>query len=188
MGKKKSIKAGYVYLIHAVGTNRYKIGRTQSVPYRLKRLRNQSPFELVLIDDFKSEDFCYDEAFLHQYLAKYRVYGEWFELSGELLNFSWFYSETFAKKQRETPAPPPVICKTKLVDEGLRDWLEALGIDGSDPDFNFQLNVFLYEHFFEFKRFQKLIEEDMEEYGYWPYPTDSATLILNQINEGLIQL
>jgi len=41
---------GYVYLIHAIGTDRYKIGRSVSPPVRLETLKKQSPYPLQMTD------------------------------------------------------------------------------------------------------------------------------------------
>ena len=53
---------GYVYLIHSVGTTRYKIGRTADLDRRLKRLREQSPFPLAMIHSFHTEDSITSES------------------------------------------------------------------------------------------------------------------------------
>ncbi len=71
---------GYVYLIHAVGTDRYKIGRSVNPPVRLEQLKGQSPYPLQILDSFWSPDIFADEAGIHKDFAKYRIYGEWFKL------------------------------------------------------------------------------------------------------------
>ncbi|GIW59458.1 MAG: hypothetical protein KatS3mg087_0524 [Patescibacteria group bacterium] len=71
---------GYVYLIHAEGTNRYKIGRSVNPIARLEILKGQSPYPLRIIESFWTPDAIKDEQFLHSKHEKLRAYGEWFEL------------------------------------------------------------------------------------------------------------
>ncbi|MBW4480281.1 MAG: GIY-YIG nuclease family protein [Tolypothrix brevis GSE-NOS-MK-07-07A] len=76
---------GYVYLIHAVGTDRYKIGRSVNPPARLETLKKQSPYPLQIIECFWTPDAIADEKYFHnrEYLAPHRKFGEWFEVSNE---------------------------------------------------------------------------------------------------------
>lgn len=78
-------KSGCVYLIEAVGTGRYKIGETSSLNVRDKDLQRQSPFLIKIQAIIKSEDTKRDEGCLHDKYAAYRVHGEWFELSPDLV-------------------------------------------------------------------------------------------------------
>lgn len=71
---------GYVYLIHAAGTNRYKIGRTVNPIVRLGQLQKQSPYPLRIVESFWSPDAIADEKALHSEFFESRVLGEWFEL------------------------------------------------------------------------------------------------------------
>lgn len=70
---------GYVYLVHAVGTDRYKIGRSVNPVARLEQLKGQSPYPLQILECFWSPDAAADEKGLHERFANNRVYGEWFE-------------------------------------------------------------------------------------------------------------
>ena len=72
-------REGWVYLIHAVGTRRYKIGRSVNPLARLETLKGQSPYPLQVIWTRWTFDAVEDERRAHQALAEYRVYGEWFE-------------------------------------------------------------------------------------------------------------
>ena len=74
---------GYIYLIHATGTNRYKIGLASDIPKRMIQLSKQSAFPLVLIASHPSNDMSSDEENWHKLFEKQRVHGEWFELSNE---------------------------------------------------------------------------------------------------------
>ena len=75
------------YLIHAQGTDRYKIGLTTRHPAaRLSELNSsQSPYPLELIDWFETDNVTEDERYLHEKFASYRVHGEWFQLDRKIL-------------------------------------------------------------------------------------------------------
>ncbi|NEQ65524.1 MAG: GIY-YIG nuclease family protein [Symploca sp. SIO2D2] len=81
-------KPGYIYLIRAVGTDRYKIGlTTRSVEARFAELNSsQSPFPLELIDWFETDDVTADEGYLHEKFASYRVHNEWFSFDKRTLS------------------------------------------------------------------------------------------------------
>lgn len=80
-------KPGFIYLIHAQGTDRYKIGLTTRHPEaRLSELNSsQSPYPLELIDWFETDNVTDDEGYLHEKFASYRVHGEWFQLDRKIL-------------------------------------------------------------------------------------------------------
>lgn len=78
-------REGWVYLIHADGTNRYKIGRSTNPIKRHQVLQKQSPYPLVVAACFHSLDAVMDEAKLHDSLEDYRTYGEWFILQPEVI-------------------------------------------------------------------------------------------------------
>ncbi|NER53114.1 MAG: GIY-YIG nuclease family protein, partial [Symploca sp. SIO1A3] len=73
-------KPGFIYLIHAQETDRYKIGlTTRSVEARFAELNSsQSPFPLELIDWFETDNVTEDEKYFHEKYSAYRVHGEWF--------------------------------------------------------------------------------------------------------------
>lgn len=72
-------REGWVYLIHAVGTKRYKIGRSINPMSRLEVLKVQSPYPLKVIRTIWTVDAVEDERKAHENLKNYRVHGEWFE-------------------------------------------------------------------------------------------------------------
>lgn len=72
-------RSGWVYLIHAQDTKRYKIGRSNNPVARHQTLQNQSPYSLEIINSFWSVDAINDETHLHDEYGQYRVHGEWFE-------------------------------------------------------------------------------------------------------------
>ena len=79
-----SPQPGYVYLVWAVGTPRYKIGRSKDPARRIEALNTQSCYPLKLLDSCFFKDCVYHEIRLHALLDKYRVHGEWFEIPQEL--------------------------------------------------------------------------------------------------------
>ncbi|NER99701.1 MAG: GIY-YIG nuclease family protein [Symploca sp. SIO1B1] len=80
-------KPGFIYLIHAQETDRYKIGlTTRSVEARFTELNSsQSPFPLELIDWFETPNVTEDEKYFHEKYSAYRVHGEWFEFDKRTL-------------------------------------------------------------------------------------------------------
>jgi hypothetical protein len=80
---------GWVYLIHAVGTNRYKIGKTFDIERRLTELSYQSPYPLERVLEFETLYPSTDEKILHKKFASNRVCGEWFEF--EQVNLEHFF-------------------------------------------------------------------------------------------------
>lgn len=73
-------REGWVYLIHAEGTNRYKIGRSVNPIARHQTLQGQSPYPLKITECFWTIDAITDEDYLHKMANEHRAYGEWFEL------------------------------------------------------------------------------------------------------------
>ncbi|WP_414624021.1 GIY-YIG nuclease family protein [Calothrix sp. CCY 0018] len=71
---------GYIYLIHAVGTNRYKIGKTiRDVEIRYKELNSkQSPYPLKCMGYIETHNLREVEKILHDTFKDSRVHGEWF--------------------------------------------------------------------------------------------------------------
>jgi hypothetical protein len=74
---------GWVYLIHATGTSRFKIGFASSPDKRLVQLSEQSPFPLTMVCSYPSADAKGSESFWHKLFEQKRVHGEWFELTDE---------------------------------------------------------------------------------------------------------
>ena len=78
-----SITPGYVYLVHALGSNLYKIGLTTRTPEkRLKELNgSQSPYKLELAHYIFVDDVHKIENDLHQHFNSYHHHNEWFKFS-----------------------------------------------------------------------------------------------------------
>jgi len=72
---------GYLYIIHAEGSNKYKIGITSRDPnQRLKELQTASPSELSIKKLYNFRDPIAMEKFIHDRLDRFKTVGEWFEL------------------------------------------------------------------------------------------------------------
>ena len=88
-------KNGWVYLLHAQGTNRYKIGRTANPIRRYQELKKQSPYPLTILQSFQTMNMVLDEKYLHELFNKYKAHGEWFETDIDVMTLRQrFYSKT----------------------------------------------------------------------------------------------
>jgi len=72
--------SGFVYLIEAVGVQRYKIGYSKEVYKRASNIQTSTPFEISVLYRYFSVDAPQLEKLLHEYYDAYRIRGEWFEL------------------------------------------------------------------------------------------------------------
>src|SRR5687767_9945153 len=75
----------FVYLIHAVDTYRFKIGRSSAPDIRLRQLSTASPVPLRLLGKRRCRDAIGEEQKLHTAFASARKHGEWFELDAHSL-------------------------------------------------------------------------------------------------------
>jgi len=78
--------ADCIYFIHALGTNRLKIGWASDLPIRFHWLSCASPFPLLLICTIPGTRS--DEADMHKRFSHLRVHNEWFIYSNELKEFT----------------------------------------------------------------------------------------------------
>lgn len=69
---------GYIYLVWAKGTDKYKIGSSAYPERRIKDLQTGSPIPLSLIAVKEVETPEKEERKLHKLWAKHRAHGEWF--------------------------------------------------------------------------------------------------------------
>jgi len=78
---------GYVYLIHMIDTNFYKIGITKrDVDVRMKELKTGNPIPLKLVGVYESENYNHVETWLHRKFKYKRQEGEWFEFNEHFIN------------------------------------------------------------------------------------------------------
>lgn len=69
-------QSGFVYILHAEGTNRFKIGYSAKPQNRCQDINQQSPFPIKLIHYYPSDDAYRDEQKLHKMFNHRRVHGE----------------------------------------------------------------------------------------------------------------
>ena len=69
---------GFIYLFHAVGTDRFKIGRTEDVVSRLQILQTSSPFKVRYVYHAYVTNTAICEMDLHNRFSHLRQIGEWF--------------------------------------------------------------------------------------------------------------
>ena len=75
-------QGNYVYVIKdASASGYYKIGKTHLPSQRLVRFSVILPFRIEIMTIIPCEDMSELEAYLHRTYSKYRVNGEWFNLS-----------------------------------------------------------------------------------------------------------
>ena len=80
-------KPGYVYVVHPISCNAYKIGGTVDLPGRLKRMQRKRLCILEYSIIIFSEDYTRLESELLALYAPYRLDGDWFALSEDHLNY-----------------------------------------------------------------------------------------------------
>ena len=77
----KGPQAGYIYLINAVGTNKFKIGKTRfSISHRIDVLQTACPFRLRYVYHTYVQNMNRTERELHNQFSLFRSVGEWFAL------------------------------------------------------------------------------------------------------------
>lgn len=72
---------GFVYVIHAVGSNYYKIGKSINPDRRLLQIAPLMPFRTRFIKVWHSYFMSLAETILHSLFNEERVNGEWFEFN-----------------------------------------------------------------------------------------------------------
>ena len=81
------MESGYIYFVHADGTNRYKIGLTVDLDRRMRELNGkQAPFENKLLWSIEVSDMRSAEKDLHDMFSNRRVNGEWFTFNANELD------------------------------------------------------------------------------------------------------
>jgi len=103
------MEAGFIYFVHADGTDRYKIGLTNNLDRRMKELNGkQSPFENRLQWSIEVCDMRLAEKDLHDRFQARRVNGEWFQFSeGELKEVESIYDRVADKYPSRRHQPEP---------------------------------------------------------------------------------
>ena len=93
------MEAGFIYFVHADGTDRYKIGLTNNLDRRMKELNGkQSAYKNLLQWSIEVCDMRLAEKDLHDRFQARRVNGEWFQFSeGELKEVESIYDRVADK-------------------------------------------------------------------------------------------
>lgn len=76
----------YLYLLQAIGTDRFHIGLTNLIDQRFEELQRHSPFPLKLIINAYCPDPQAQELRLHKLFGEWRLHGQWFQLPPEVLS------------------------------------------------------------------------------------------------------
>jgi T5orf172 domain len=115
------MSSGYIYLVHAVGTNLYKIGlTTRTVEARLKELNGkQSPYELVVKYSIYVNDVHNAEKFFHQKYQKSNYRNEWFRFSRITLFGVVKTMKTYTKGSKAKLLIPLPLVLTSVVSAGI---------------------------------------------------------------------
>lgn len=88
-------KPGYIYVVHAVNTDRYKIGKSVNPHNRLASLSKQAPYKLKLLFSFAVQDMSKTEKQLHQHFVDKQVNSEWFQLSSDDIEYLKSWSRSY---------------------------------------------------------------------------------------------
>jgi len=72
---------GYVYIIHGVETNYYKIGKTKVPDQRILQISPKTPFPIRYVMIYPTYFMSEAEKYLHKRFQEQRTHGEWFELT-----------------------------------------------------------------------------------------------------------
>lgn len=87
MGDMKRGSTRYVYFIQGESTKLIKIGKANDPIERLKGLQTGSPDKLVLLGVIPCTSVQVQEVALHEDFQAFKVHGEWFSPSPELLEY-----------------------------------------------------------------------------------------------------
>jgi hypothetical protein len=80
------MSTGYVYIVHGIGTNYVKVGRTAELAHRLRDIGAGVPFPIRVLFVELVHDMEKEEALLKLRFQAFHVRGEWFELDAETLS------------------------------------------------------------------------------------------------------
>lgn len=117
-------QAGFVYILHAEGTNRFKIGYSADPEKRCQSVSQQSPFPIVLIHSYPSDNAYKDEQKLHNMFSNRRIHGEWFCFDSiehiKVLIDEFFEIKSLAKSTK----PIPVLVRHSYLGSEVNDQLQ----------------------------------------------------------------
>jgi len=114
---------GYIYLLQAVGTDKFKIGRAINVPNRLRAIQTSSPLKIRYVYHAYVQNMNLCEMELHNKFSNQREIGEWFALTPEDVRFCILLmrlvqevelQEDEEELENPKPADPVVIVSEEL--------------------------------------------------------------------------
>ena len=76
----------YVYLINEIGTDNYKLGKSQNTKTRLNNLQTGNSTTLQLVASFQTYDFTLLESILHDTFKTNNITREWFKFEPKILS------------------------------------------------------------------------------------------------------
>jgi hypothetical protein len=76
--KLEDLDDDFVYLLHAEGSDRFKIGHSNNPEGRCQKIRQQSPFPISLVCSYMVINAYECEQKLHKMFSHRRIHGEWF--------------------------------------------------------------------------------------------------------------
>lgn len=92
------MSVGKVYILNAVGTSRYKIGKCTQLTARLVCIDTISPFPLSCVALVEVNKYHAVENLMHEKYETQRVHGEWFEFSVEQAEAARVYLISLGKE------------------------------------------------------------------------------------------
>ena len=82
---KQMDTSGHIYVIRHGGADIFKVGKSIDTKQRMSRLQVGNPIELILMSSFIFSDMSKTERRLHAKLEEFRIRGEWFECSYDII-------------------------------------------------------------------------------------------------------
>ena len=79
-------KSGYIYIMQSGKRNKYKIGKSYNTFYRKDTLQTGTPDDLKIIFMLYFEELEGIEISIHDEFKEYRIKGEWFKFTLNILN------------------------------------------------------------------------------------------------------
>lgn len=79
--------AGYIYVLHPIGVETYKIGYSVNLPQRIAKLQFGKDYQLEFVAYMWDEDATGREVALHHRFGRKHLSGEWFALTPEDIEY-----------------------------------------------------------------------------------------------------
>ena len=78
---------GFVYVVQSIKLGYIKIGKSVRPDMRFKELRKEYGFDFTIENVIPCSDMNWAELYLHRHMEEYRIGGEWFFASYEMLDW-----------------------------------------------------------------------------------------------------